>query len=74
MSHACVSVADTPSRITHDFNTDGQSDIAWRNTNGDLAIWLMNGRWLFRHQWITAVWRLTSWSIVGQRDFNGEAT
>ena len=28
---------------SHDFNGDGKSDIAWRNTNGDLAIWLMNG-------------------------------
>ena len=29
---------------THDFNGDGKSDIAWRNTNGDVAIWLMNGK------------------------------
>src|SRR5450631_188254 len=40
-AHTCVSSATTPSRVTHDFNTDGQSDISWRNTNSDLAIWLM---------------------------------
>ena len=29
---------------TGDFNGDGQTDIAWRNTsNGANAVWLMNG-------------------------------
>jgi FG-GAP repeat len=28
---------------TGDFNGDGMSDILWRNSNGDLGIWLMNG-------------------------------
>jgi hypothetical protein len=28
---------------THDFNGDGMSDVAWRNTSGDIDIWLMNG-------------------------------
>jgi FG-GAP repeat len=28
---------------TGDFNGDGKSDILWRNSNGDLGIWLMNG-------------------------------
>ena len=33
-----------PSRVaTHDFNGDGKSDIVWRDTTGDTAIWLMNG-------------------------------
>jgi hypothetical protein len=27
----------------HDFNGDGYSDITWRDTNGDVAMWLMNG-------------------------------
>ena len=26
-----------------DFNGDGRSDILWRNDNGSLAIWTMNG-------------------------------
>jgi hypothetical protein len=26
-----------------DFNNDGMSDIVWQNTNGQAAIWLMNG-------------------------------
>ena len=28
---------------THDFNGDGKSDIAWRNSDGDVGMWLMNG-------------------------------
>jgi hypothetical protein len=28
---------------TGDFNGDGKSDILWRNSNGDVGIWLMNG-------------------------------
>jgi hypothetical protein len=28
---------------TGDFNGDGFSDILWRNANGDVAIWLING-------------------------------
>jgi hypothetical protein len=28
---------------TGDFNGDGKSDILWRDTAGDLAVWLMNG-------------------------------
>ena len=28
---------------TGDFNGDGKSDILWRNTYGDVDIWLMNG-------------------------------
>jgi serralysin len=28
---------------TGDFNGDGKSDILFQNTNGSVAIWLMNG-------------------------------
>ena len=55
---------------THDFNGDGKSDIAWRDTSGDLAIWLMNGAQVFRPGGFGKV--PTTWSIVGQRDFNGD--
>jgi len=26
-----------------DFNGDGDADILWQNTNGQAAVWLMNG-------------------------------
>jgi hypothetical protein len=28
---------------THDFNGDGKSDILWRDTSGNVVVWLMNG-------------------------------
>ena len=31
-----------------DFNGDAKADILWRNTSGDVAMWLMNGT--TRHQ------------------------
>ena len=34
---------------TGDFNGDGKSDILWRNTNGEMAIWLMNGAQVLAH-------------------------
>ena len=55
---------------THDFNSDGFSDLAWRNTNGDVAFWLMNGAAVSSSAGIVGVPGI--WSIVGQRDFNGD--
>ena len=59
-----------PQTDTHDFNGDGKSDIAWRNTNGDLAIWLMNGTQVLSGPDLGNV--PTSWTLVGQRDFNDD--
>jgi hypothetical protein len=58
--------------VSHDFNEDSFSDIAWRNTNGDLAIWLMsaqsgNAQVLSSFDFGVVP---TSWQLVGQRDFN----
>ena len=53
---------------THDFNGDGYSDIAWRDTAGDLAIWLMNGTQILSGPDLGNV--PTNWTIVGQRQLN----
>jgi FG-GAP-like repeat len=55
---------------THDFNGNGKSDIAWRDTSGDAAIWLMNGAQPIQSAGLATV--PTAWTIVGQRDFNGD--
>ena len=56
----------------HDFNADGNSDILWRDTSGDVAVWLMNSATI---QQGASLGNLpTSWSIVGSRDFNGDGT
>jgi hypothetical protein len=46
------------------------SDIAWRDFRGNTAIWLMNGATILSSSEIGTV--PTIWSIVGQRDFNGD--
>ena len=41
LSGAGTPLSENPQ--TADFNADGKSDILWQNTNGQAAIWLMNG-------------------------------
>ena len=55
---------------THDFNGDGKSDIAWRNTDGDFGIWLMNGTQILNNPDLGNV--PNTWTVVGLRDFNGD--
>ncbi len=54
---------------THDFNGDGKSDALWRNVDGDVGIWLMNGSQITQGVTIQNVPNF--WSVVGQRDFTG---
>ena len=59
-----------------DFNGDGKSDILWRNTNGSLIDWTMNGSQITSSQAVTfggsAAMPDTSWSIAAIGDFNGD--
>jgi Glycoside Hydrolase Family 113/FG-GAP-like repeat len=55
---------------THDFNGDGMSDIAWRDTAGDTASWLMNAASVIATPAFGEI--PTSWTLVGQRDFDGD--
>jgi len=59
-----------------DFNHDGNSDILWRNTNGSLAEWLMNGSTITSSGTITlngtAVMPDAAWHVVEVGDFNGD--
>jgi hypothetical protein len=54
----------------HDFNGDGRSDILWRDTVGDVAVWLMNGVSVLSSGEIDGV--SLNWSLAGQRDFNDD--
>ena len=53
-----------------DFTGSGQSDILWRNTNGDVGFWKPNGANGFTAVDIGVV--DTSWTIQGVYDFNGD--
>jgi virginiamycin B lyase len=65
-----ASLVVLPRTDAHDFNSDGYSDIAWRDSSGDLAFWLMNGASVLSAGVVSGV--PGTWSIVGQRDFNGD--
>jgi hypothetical protein len=58
--------------VSHDFNGDGFSDIAWRDTSGDVAIWLMNGTRVLNPNTAGVGNVPATWSIVGTGDFNGD--
>jgi metallopeptidase family M12-like protein/VCBS repeat protein len=57
---------------THDFNNDSFSDIAFRDTSGNTAIWLMNGTTVTNSDSSFVATVPSQRAIVGQRDFNGD--
>ena len=57
---------------THDFNADGKSDVLWRDTSGNVGVWLMNSNSILQTGTIGALSSL--WSVVGQRDFAGNGS
>jgi hypothetical protein len=55
---------------SHDFNASSRSDIAWRGSAGQVALWLMNGAAIAQSAPLGTV--PTNWIISAQRDFNGD--
>ena len=55
---------------TGDFNGDHMTDIAWRDTAGDTAIWLMNGASVLSAGGLGNVPTMFSIALVG--DYNGD--
>lgn len=57
---------------TGDFDGDGKSDILWRQADGNVRIWFMNGRSIVRKTSATGTPLLgPEWSIQGIADLNG---
>ena len=65
--------ATIPKSISrNDFNGDYKSDILWRNDNGSIALWTMNGATV-KSSSLTSVPALdNSWKTAGTGDFNGD--
>jgi ELWxxDGT repeat protein len=65
-----------PQPVVNDMNGDAHSDILWRNSNGTLADWLMNGGSITTSGALTsggaAVTPGPTWSVAGISDFNGD--
>jgi FG-GAP-like repeat len=55
---------------TNDFNGDGNSDILWRNIDGSVALWQMDGNTPISQAMIGYVG--TDWKIAGTGDFNDD--
>ena len=53
-----------------DFNQDGRSDLLWRNDNGTLTIWLMNGTILSGSTDPGILGTNSGWKVGGTGDFN----
>jgi FG-GAP-like repeat len=55
--------------VRNDFDGDGKSDILWRNTDGSLALWQMNGSTATP----SSIGALPAgWTTAGTGDFNGD--
>ena len=54
-----------------DFNRDGHSDILWQRTNGQIAIWEMNGTNVIGGGTVSSN-PGPSWKAVGTGDFNAD--
>jgi uncharacterized repeat protein (TIGR01451 family) len=64
--------ADWQIKGTGDFNGDGKDDLVWQHTNGQAAMWLMDGT---QTTFVGAVGPFNpgaNWHIQGTGDFNGD--
>jgi len=56
--------------VSHDFDGDRKSDVLWRNSNGAVEIWKMNG--IQTPSYYSGGSATTDWHIIGAGDFDGE--
>jgi len=57
-------------RSLRDFDGDGTTDILWRDTAGNVAMWLMDGTVIRSNNFVASV--PTAWTPVGIADFDGD--
>ena len=57
---------------TGDFNNDGKADILWRNDDGRVDLWQMNGATIFSSNLTSTPSRDSSQTIAGIGDYNGD--
>jgi hypothetical protein len=55
--------------IRNDFNGDGKSDILWRNNDGRVSLWQMNGSIATESIFASLP---TAWKVADSGDFNGD--
>jgi hypothetical protein len=58
--------------LGHDFNADGQSDLLFESTSGQLYVWYMSGSSLTGGDWLTPNQIDPQLQVVGTSDFTGD--
>ena len=53
-----------------DVSGDGRADLIWRNDNGSVAVWTLNGTQVLSTEVIASA--SADWNIVGSADFNAD--
>jgi Domain of unknown function (DUF4347)/FG-GAP-like repeat len=64
------STPNSNAAIRNDFNGDTKTDIVWRNDNGAIALWQMNGSAVTSNQLVASL--TSDWKTAGTGDFNGD--
>lgn len=62
----------TPGDARHDFNADGQSDLLFESSSGQLYAWYMTGTSLSGGGWLTPSQIDSQLRVVGTSDFTGD--
>ena len=60
---------DHVARVGNDFNGDGQTDILWHNSSGQLGVWYLSGIGVLGTENFAAGWEVpdtTGWQVVGK--------
>jgi RTX calcium-binding nonapeptide repeat (4 copies) len=65
-----TAILDRFRNVRNDFGNDKNSDILWRNSNGDVALWQMNGFTLTAGNIVSSSVNNT-WKLAGTSDFGG---
>jgi RTX calcium-binding nonapeptide repeat (4 copies)/FG-GAP-like repeat len=58
--------------VRNDFNNDKKSDILWRNTDGHVGLWTMDGSNILDAKVVAPWFTDTNWQIAGTGDFNND--
>jgi hypothetical protein len=65
-----AAIGTKPELCCHDFNGDGKADILWRNNDGSVFEWLLNGTTIIGGGGLGQP--STTWHIAGVGDFNSD--
>ena len=72
ISGTSVAASPPPAKNSRDFDRDGNTDLVFQNTVGQIAVWHMDGNGGTLTTGILSASALGDWKIVGITDVNGD--